>query len=180
MSNPLTEIRQAALIVEVPQAEELVGAYRMQHDPSAAIGVPAHITINYPFLPGTAPPGPHLERLHSLFADMPAFEFELSEICRWPDVLYLAPRPVEPFADLIAAVAIAFPDSPPYGGVFQEVNPHLTIAQLDDRAVLDSITEEFTSAARGRLPITSSAREIVLIDNRSGRWATVERFPLRP
>ena len=41
--------RRTALIVEVPEAEPAVGALRLEHDRSAARGVPAHITILFPF-----------------------------------------------------------------------------------------------------------------------------------
>ena len=40
--------RESALLVAVPEAEPLVGALRLVHDPSAAVGVPAHITILLP------------------------------------------------------------------------------------------------------------------------------------
>ena len=43
---------ETALVVLVPEAEAIVGRLRQRYDPSAAVGMPAHITINYPFLPG--------------------------------------------------------------------------------------------------------------------------------
>src|SRR6185312_14804244 len=43
--------RRTALIVAVPEAETAVGALRREHDSSAALGVPAHVTILFPFLP---------------------------------------------------------------------------------------------------------------------------------
>jgi len=41
----------SALVVLVPEAGALVGRLRQRYDPSAAVGMPAHITLNYPFLP---------------------------------------------------------------------------------------------------------------------------------
>ena len=41
-----------ALVVLVPEAEASVGRLRQRYDPSAAVGMPAHITLNYPFLLG--------------------------------------------------------------------------------------------------------------------------------
>ena len=46
---------ESALLVAVPAAEPAVAAHRSRLDTSAAVGVPAHITVLYPFLP----PGPH-------------------------------------------------------------------------------------------------------------------------
>jgi 2'-5' RNA ligase superfamily len=42
---------QTALIVPVPQADDAVGRFRMSLDRAAAWGVPAHVTVLYPFLP---------------------------------------------------------------------------------------------------------------------------------
>jgi hypothetical protein len=42
---------QSALIVTVPAAEEAVGPHRAHFDKAAAWGVPAHVTILYPFMP---------------------------------------------------------------------------------------------------------------------------------
>ena len=40
-----------ALIIEVPEAEPLVGEVRHQFDPVSNSGIPAHITLLYPFVP---------------------------------------------------------------------------------------------------------------------------------
>ena len=45
-------IGQTAIIVPVGAAEPIVGRWRTRFDPAAAAGVPAHVTIIYPFLPG--------------------------------------------------------------------------------------------------------------------------------
>ena len=42
---------ESGLVVLVPQAEALVKPFRDRYDPSAATGVPAHITLLYPFKP---------------------------------------------------------------------------------------------------------------------------------
>jgi hypothetical protein len=38
-----------ALVILVPEAEALVKAFRERYDPSAAEGMPAHVTVLYPF-----------------------------------------------------------------------------------------------------------------------------------
>jgi hypothetical protein len=40
---------ESALVFLVPEAEALVGRFRDRHDPAAAAGMPAHITLLYPF-----------------------------------------------------------------------------------------------------------------------------------
>src|ERR687894_619553 len=43
-------VGQTAIIVPVGAAEPIVGRWRTQFDPAATAGVPAHVTIIYPFL----------------------------------------------------------------------------------------------------------------------------------
>ncbi len=42
---------ESALLLEVPAAEPAVGGARAHHDSSAPLGVPAHLTVLYPFVP---------------------------------------------------------------------------------------------------------------------------------
>jgi len=61
-------VRRSGLIVEVPEAEPAVARWRAQLDPLAAQGVPAHVTVLYPFLPVTEIDGQVRSRLTALFA----------------------------------------------------------------------------------------------------------------
>jgi hypothetical protein len=125
---------ESALILAVPEAEPLVKAWRDQFDSSVAAGVPAHITILYPFMPPQMMTSEVLAELRVFFAQFAEFEFTLPELRRFPDVLYLAPSPAEPFKALISATVERYPDYPPDGGVFDEVIPHLPIADVDEAA----------------------------------------------
>lgn len=178
MSDRAQMEQEAALVVLVPEAERLVGSFRAQHDPAAAQGVPAHITINYPFLPGIHPSEDLLRDLKSLFGDIPSFTFQLTEVARFPDVIYLPPEPGEPFRQLIETVAARFPESPPYGGVFDEVIPHLTVAQSDDEALLHTVESDFSEISLQELPIESRVEGVWLMDNRGSRWEKRELFRL--
>ena len=115
----------------MPEAEPLVKALRERFDSSAAAGVPAHITILYPFMPPGEITPEVVAELRDFFAQFAAFEFTLPELRRFPEVLYLAPSPAEPFKALTHAVVERYPDYPPYGGGYSEVIPHLTIADVD-------------------------------------------------
>jgi hypothetical protein len=59
---------RSALIVEVPAAEPAVARRRERLDSSAPLGVPAHITVLYPFLPPGAIGPAVLGDLGRLFA----------------------------------------------------------------------------------------------------------------
>jgi hypothetical protein len=161
---------ESALVILVPKAEAFVERIRQRYDPSAAIGMPAHITLNYPFLPGQRVDAEDIDQLRVLFSGFPPLRFALVEVRRFFDTVYLAPEPGDPFMQMIQAVASHFPGSPPYGGIFAEVVPHLSLAQSENEAELELVLREFAPGSKGKLPIAASAGEVWLMDNQSGRW----------
>jgi 2'-5' RNA ligase len=170
---------ESALVVLVPEAEGLVGPFRDKHDPSAAAGMPAHITLLYPFKPPDEVDADVLDHLRHSFARLPPVRFSLAATRRLGfSVLYLAPVPDEPFRQLTRLIVDCYPETPPYGGKFADVIPHLTVAQLDDEQLLDRIADGFAQASRGKLPIHATALDLALMDNRSGRWQVRATFEL--
>ncbi|HEY4027304.1 MAG TPA: 2'-5' RNA ligase family protein [Candidatus Dormibacteraeota bacterium] len=168
--------RASALIVPVPQAEWLVGPWREQYDDSARTGVPAHVTLLYPFLPPEEITPADLERLRSFFATVPATRFRLTAARRFSrGVLYLAPEPEKFFQNVTARIWRLYPDHPPYGGVFQHVVPHLTVSQVEDHALLDQIEAVVTKG----LPIEAEATEAwLMVEADENRWQPGHRFAL--
>jgi len=166
---------ETALLIEIPDAEPVVGSWRAAHDPSAAVGVPAHVTLLYPFverdrLDAAAEAGiaTAIER-----SGVAPFEVRFERSARFPDVLYLAPTPAEPFLLLTGALVDAFPEHPPYGGAFDTVVPHLTVAD-DPAADLDVID----ASLRSGLPIVAPVREVSLMAHAATGWTPLMRFPL--
>jgi hypothetical protein len=157
--------RRTALLVAVPEAEPLVGELRLQHDRSAALGVPAHITLLFPF----APPEELDEgELAIFFAGFPAFDFILDRVERFEDgLVWLRPEPSAPFSDLIAAIAQRWPSYPPYEGLHDQVIPHLTVSESPIDLDLP-------------LPVPSRATEVALYveDEATGRWSRRATFQL--
>jgi hypothetical protein len=162
--------KESALVILAPEAEALVRSFRDQYDPSAAEGMPAHITVLYPFKPPYELTPSSLTALQSLFTRFSPFAFSLVELRRFPDVLYLAPTPEEPFKELTRVVVEHFPETPPYGGAFAEIIPHLTVAQLADQARLNDLGVEVGAIARAHLPVQVRTTEVALMDNAQGRW----------
>ena len=169
MPQPRTSY-ESALVVLVPEAEAIVGRLRQRYDPSAAVEIPAHITINYPFLPGEPVDTATIDQLRVLFSRFPSLRFSLIEARQFFDTVYLAPHPDGPFMELIQAVVAQYPQSPPYGGIFAEVVPHMSLAQSENAAELELVLREFAPGSEGRLPIEAAANEVTLMDNRNGRW----------
>src|SRR5262249_53902650 len=119
------QVGRTALIVAVPEAEAAVGPLRLRHDSSAALGVPAHVTVLFPFAEGGEVDG---AALAGLLGGRTAFDFGLDRIERGETgIVWLHPEPSRPFEELTAAVWRRWPDHPPYEGMFDTVIPHLTV-----------------------------------------------------
>src|SRR5262245_51163884 len=162
-------LNESALMVLVPEAEPLVKPFRDRYDPSAAAGVPAHITLLYPFKHPDEVDQMVLDDLNQCFHRCAPFRFALAPIRRFPDaVLYLAPEPDEPFRELTLAIWDRYPETPPYGGKWPDIVPHLSVAWVKDEHQLDSIAADFAQSSRERLPIRATATEVALMERRSG------------
>ena len=165
---------ESALVIEVPEAEPLVSEWRAEYDWSAQRGVPAHITIVYPFAPTEVIDEELLAGLGELFAAQSAFSFDLPRVARFPEVAWLAPDPDEPFKALIAAVVTRYPEYPPYEGVHDDVIPHLTVAEGGVE-----LQDEVEAALGSLLPIHCRASGVSLLtEDESERWSRFDRFPL--
>ena len=155
----------------VPEAEPVVGDWRLQHTWDGARGMPAHVTLLYPFAPE-----PDLEAVCALAAGFEPFGFALVAVREWPGVVYLEPEPAAPFAGLTRQLVERFPDHQPYEGAFtvDEVIPHLTVVHTDDPpARADAV-----ASVAGSLPIRCDANEIWLMHEVNGRWQRHTPFRL--
>ena len=119
---------ETALIVVVPEAEPLVRELRTRYDESARLGVPAHITVLFPFMSPSELSPRVLGELKRLFLGQAAFGFQLGSVARFPATSYLEPHPSDPFVALTEAVWRAYPNFPPFGREFPSIIPHLTVA----------------------------------------------------
>jgi hypothetical protein len=150
----------SVLVVPVPELEPFVVERTRHYDQSFLSEdrsfVHAHITLLAPWL---AEPSPDdLERVGKLAAATEPFDFELSTLRVFPGgTIYLDPVPATPFGSLTAELVAAFPQCPPYDGLFDAV-PHLTVDHL-----LGGVTVEQTRAALGSLlPARCRAERISL------------------
>ena len=163
----------SAIVIRVPVPP---GLDRLRHrwDPSARVGVPAHVTILFPFVAAAGLTSAHRSTLAAVARTVEPIEIAFRRVGRFPTVVYLAPEPAEPISTLIAAVVERYPDYPPYGGIFDESIPHLTVTDAAD-APLDAIAAE----AERWLPFTYHATALeVLVESPVGRWRRHWRLPL--
>ena len=163
----------SAIVVRVPVPRALERS-RRRWDWAAGVGVPAHVTVLFPFLPVGRLGAEVRGGLAAIAAAHEPFDVRFSRVGRFPGVVYLAPEPSGPFTRLTEAVVAGYPDFPPYGGAFDEVIPHLTIAE-SEVAPLD----EVATAAGAILPLERRVWAIeVIVEGGDGRWRSHWRIRL--
>ncbi|MFR0355518.1 2'-5' RNA ligase family protein [Streptomyces sediminimaris] len=165
---------QTALVIPVPEAEASVRTWRKRFDPAARAGVPAHVTVVFPFLHASLVDAATCAALDEIVARHPSFDARFGECGRFPGVLYLVPVPDTPFRRLTQAVVERWPEAPPYGGKYAP-HPHLTVAQGQEEAVLD----EIESGLRPSLPFTARVPTVDLVVHTGTEWRHRASFALR-
>jgi 2'-5' RNA ligase len=169
-------LAETALICRVPEAERYIGNYRQRFDPPARRNVPAHVTILYPFMAPELIDADVLATLSDIARSVPCFKYRLARTERFPVALYLAPDPGDSFSALTNGIFRAFPDYPPFGGKFDTVVPHVTVAHGDE-PLLCEIEVELRIALPGA-GVQANCSELVLIEDTRGPWNQMHVFAL--
>jgi hypothetical protein len=169
-------VAATAIVVLVPEAEPLVGELRERHTEEGSRGMGTHVTLLYPFVDASRLDLALLADVSEALATFEAFDFTLGSAVRFPPnprVLCLLPEPDEQFRAITAALVAAFPDHALYGGKYDEVIPHATVAIGDD-ALLGEIERELA----GSPPIAARAMEATLFRyDETGRWRPHASLP---
>jgi 2'-5' RNA ligase len=158
-------VTRHALLVPFPELYELVDPWLERTCATKpSHGISAHVTLLYP-----APDDE--DGIARVVGGFDAFDVEFREFGRFADVLYLAPDPAPTFVEITRALVQRFPQWPPYGGAYEEVVPHLTVAQTTS-------LDEAEAVLRPRLPLRGRARAAVLYaQNATSQWDRRARFP---
>jgi len=162
-------------VVLVPAAEAVVSAWRGGFDESAAQGMPAHITVLYPFLTEEQLTDSVIARLAALCEGLPVLDLRFQRTGRFPGVLYLDPDPADGLRRLTAAIERTWPQAPPYGGRFDRVIPHLTVAHGVDDGLLGEIELDI----RTGLPFRTRLAEACLYVFDGACWQPQMRLPFQ-
>jgi len=167
---------ESALLIPFPETEATVSPHREELDPSATIGIPAHVTLLSPFLDPDEIDETVEDRLRTLFRARDPFQVTFKRTRRFPDVLWLAPSPPGPFRSLTRTLCAEFPPLQPYGGRFtaDEATPHLTVG--DGMHELDM--DDIAALLRPGLPIHAMATEAWLMVGSDEHWELRSRYPL--
>jgi hypothetical protein len=167
----------SAFIVPVPAAEPLVGDLRRRYDETAALGVPAHITLLVPFMAPERITVAVLDAARHALSGVRAFPFSLGTVARFPATTYLAPDPPSPFIAMTRALVEAFPEFPSYGGEHDGVIPHLTVAH-GSASDADAAAADLRARLNATGPVMTECTSVTLLANASGRWEALHVFRL--
>lgn len=176
MRSSLDFVSRTAVVIEVPEAESIAGAWRRDLTADGALGMPPHVTILFPFIPLDEFVADDLARLRAVAARHRIFDFALSRTAWFgDDVLWLAPEPAPGFHHIIEDVATTFPALRPYGGAHDVTVPHLTLGASDDTAALKAAAIKVEAL----LPVHAKARALAIFaETADGRWARRHVIPL--
>jgi hypothetical protein len=157
----------------ISEVEPIVAPLRWQYDKSARLGVPAHVTLLYPFSLLHVAEG-KLEDLAELFRSIPAFTFSYVEVRCIPRTAYLYPDQPERFTIIIHKLE-TWSGCRLYCGAFPDVIPHLTVADEVDTQTLHLVQTSISS----QLPVKCVAQEVrLLCSDDAGLWSVRKCFRL--
>jgi 2'-5' RNA ligase len=160
---------ETALVIAVEDAEPFDAVRRELMPAEVAAGIPFHVTLLHPF-------GELEDDARAFFAGQTPFEFALTRVAAWTDVVYLVPEPDDELRACMHALFARFPEFPPYGGIHEEVVPHATLGEgVDGPPVRGEIERRLAP----HLPHRCQARDVSLLEElASGRWRERDRFAL--
>jgi 2'-5' RNA ligase len=139
----------SVLAVPVPALDTVIKERTAWYDASFVSTDPsfihAHITVLAPW--ASKPTADDLAHVERIAQEAAPFDITLSRIGEFPDgVIYLRPEPDCQLSELASRLATAFPQFPPYRGLYDNVTPHLT---LDRRSA--TVTPATVRASVGHL-----------------------------
>jgi len=166
-------VARSALVALVGEAEPLVALSRLVHDPMAARGVPAHVTVLHPFR--DVVDEETARTVAQIVSGIDRFDATFRTVGRFPgEVVFLQPEPLERFKEMTRRFVDAFPDCPPYGGAFPDPHPHLTVGSGVTEETADYLEQAMTIG----LPIESRIdRLTLLVEDEDGQWTVATSWP---
>ena len=174
-------VAESAIVLDVPEAEPLVGGWRARHDPIASRGIPAHITLLYPFVSPEQLDHDAIAKVRDVLAGAAPLDLVLSEVASFPGVVWLKPQPEAPLLQLIGRLRSNYPDLLPYGGKHPEPTPHLTVGQANDPDEFLDLHDRVRARLGPRLPLAFRATHAAIyISHEEHQWHRLDEFALGP
>lgn len=173
----------------MPGLDPLLRAVAAHRPEAVRPGVPAHLTVLYPFLPAEQLTEQTVGRCRELCAGTGPLRLRFDHVEAGPSMVFLAPVPAAPVAALTRSFIAQWPQCPPYGGRFgPEPAPHLTLTLApgpdtgpgtgpapgtdpDEGARIAALAEGF-------LPVETEPAVAVLVELTDSGWAQRAVLPL--
>jgi 2'-5' RNA ligase len=167
---------KSAIVIPFLEVDDVVDGWRKLLDPAQLRGIPAHVTVLFPFVHPTELSSEVLDILETHYSRVSSFNVVFDSTAWFEDrVVYLEPKPEQQFRTMTKQLLTAFPSCRPYGGKFDDPIPHLT---LGDGAQLESLLKA-EADVRVNFPIETQAKEAWLMTGGMGpsSWSLRHRFP---
>jgi 2'-5' RNA ligase len=163
---------RTAILVALDELAPAVAAARYNLGRYGENEIELHITLLFPFVPRPALEPGVIESLRAFFVTQPAPVFVLDRVEAFAEgAVYAAPSPAAPLQRLIGELAVGYPDTPPYGGVFDDIVPHATLAKQDGDGAVRSRVEPL-------LPVECRPERASLFEEFEPlRWRELEPLP---
>ncbi|HXN77606.1 MAG TPA: 2'-5' RNA ligase family protein [Candidatus Dormibacteraeota bacterium] len=165
---------ESAVLVPALGVGRLVHDLRMRYDPSAAAGIPPHVTLMFPFVPPADLTEPTIDILEKVISGASAFQFSFVRVNQFEQgVVYLEPEPVEPFAKLTREIGRQF-GILPYGGEFGE-DPviHLTVAAGASASERQQVANQLAGLGRS---VLRADEAWLIVGTNAGGWSVVRKL----
>jgi len=153
-----------ALLLITPAAEPLVGSWRADHDWAATSGIPAHVTIRFPFLP---PAEWEAAREGSGLARFLPLPVTLARLEDRPGALVIVVAPDVGLRRMTEAAGTAWPHLPPHRDNRSDLAYHVTVVRTADASVRAAAWE----AIEPHLPLEVQGTELWAADGSPERGA---------
>ena len=164
---------RSGLVLLTPELEGVVDRWRRKYDPVRAYGMPAHVTVLYPWLPIEQITVADRSALAELCRGSSPIEMTFARFGRFTETLWLDPQPARPIVELVERVAERWPDYPPFAGEFADVVPHLTLADRRDPGELTDVVADVEAL----LPLDATGRALTLMRLEENCWVVDSEFP---
>lgn len=161
------------LVLLTPEVDPVVDRWRRRYDPVASFGMPAHVTVLYPWMRFAEITAEDRAALADLCCALPVIEMTFERFGRFDQTLWLDPQPAAPIIELVERVVRRWPKFPPFGGAFPDIVAHLTLADRQNPTTMTDVVGDVGP----RLPLRSTATVLSLMRLESRRWFVDSQFP---